>query len=230
MKIEIEHLDQHYGSAQILRDVSLTVDSGECVALLGRNGAGKTTLIKCLVGTLSPTSGRILADGQDITAMRPHLRSRMGFATVPQGREVFRELTVRENILAAARAHGHASDGTIEETVERFPVLPQMWSRSAGQLSGGQQQQLAFARALVTRPSVLLLDEPTEGIQPSIVAAIGDLIASLKGAMTVILVEQYVDFALGLAESAVTMDRGRVSAKIPKAEFDRTVLRTSVSV
>ncbi len=154
----------------------------------------------------------------------------MGFATVPQGREVFRELSVKENILAAARAHGHARDGTIEETVERFPVLPQMWSRNAGQLSGGQQQQLAFARALVTRPSVLLLDEPTEGIQPSIVSSIGELVASLKGAITVILVEQFVDFALGLAESAVTMDRGRVSEKIPKADFDRTALRTSVSL
>ncbi|BDA85176.1 ABC transporter ATP-binding protein [Aureimonas sp. SA4125] len=230
MRLEIKGLDQHYGSAQALRGIELTVESGECVALLGRNGAGKTTILKCLMGLLQPSAGTILLDGTDITRWPNFKRSRAGIGYVPQGREIFRELTVRENVLAAARAHGHDQDGTIEEVLASFPILTEFWKRTGGQLSGGQQQQLAFARALVTRPRLLVLDEPTEGIQPSIVKVIGDVIARLRGDITVLLVEQYVDFALGLADAAVTIERGRASARVPKSDFAAKDLSRFVTV
>ena len=210
MSLIVRNLDQHYGSAQVLRNVSLTVPPGECLAVLGRNGAGKTTLLRCIMGVLAPTSGSIVFDRVEIGSWSPNRRSQMGLAYVPQGREIFPELSVRENILAAARAHGTQNDGAIEEAVELFPALTDLWHRAGGQLSGGQQQQLAIARALVTRPKLLILDEPTEGIQPSIVKSIEAAIASLKGRMSILLVEQYLDFAIRLADSFVVLSRGTV--------------------
>ncbi|MPT21574.1 MAG: ATP-binding cassette domain-containing protein [Starkeya sp.] len=176
MQFRIEALDQHYGSSQVLRQVGLEIAPGECLAVLGRNGAGKTTLLKCVMGLIAPSAGRVLLDGADITGWSPNRRSRAGIAYVPQGREIFSELTVGENIEAAARAHGTYGTAAMAEAVSLFPVLAEMWRRPGGALSGGQQQQLAIARALVTRPRLLILDEPTEGIQPNIVAAIGPLI------------------------------------------------------
>ncbi|NDV87936.1 ATP-binding cassette domain-containing protein [Aurantimonas aggregata] len=230
MKLEIIGLDQHYGSAQTLRGVDLVAESGECVALLGRNGAGKTTILKCLVGLLPPSAGEIRIDGETITDWPNYRRSRAGIGYVPQGREIFRELSVRDNVLAAARAHGHDRDGSIEEMVSLFPVLGEMWKRTGGQLSGGQQQQLALARALVTRPRLLVLDEPTEGIQPSIVKVIEQVILSLKRQITVLLVEQYVDFALGVADAAITVERGRTGIKTARADFDKSQLSRAVSI
>jgi urea transport system ATP-binding protein len=164
MRFRVESLDQHYGSAHVLRQVGFEIMPGECLAVLGRNGAGKTTLLKCLMGVIPPTRGRVLIDETEISAWSPHRRSAAGLAYVPQGREIFSELTVGENIEAAARAHGTFGTETLEETIVLFPVLKQMWRRPGGALSGGQQQQLAIARALVTRPSLLILDEPTEGM------------------------------------------------------------------
>jgi len=210
MKFSIEALDQHYGSAQVLRHVDLEIPPGECVAVLGRNGAGKTTLLKCIMGVLAPTSGRILIDGVDVTGWSPNRRSHAGLAYVPQGREIFSELTIGENIEAAARAHGTYGTDLMEEAISLFPVLREMWNRSGGALSGGQQQQLAIARALVTKPKLLILDEPTEGIQPNIVAAIGQVLRSLKGRISILLVEQYLDFAIDVADGFVILSRGTV--------------------
>ncbi|KIZ47859.1 MULTISPECIES: ATP-binding cassette domain-containing protein [Rhodopseudomonas] len=210
MQFRVEGLDQHYGSAQVLRRVGFEIPPGECLAVLGRNGAGKTTLLKCLMGVLPATSGRVLLDDVDITGWSSHRRSDAGLAYVPQGREIFSELTVGENIEAAARAHGSFGTATMDEAIALFPVLTQMWRRPGGALSGGQQQQLAIARALVTRPSLLILDEPTEGIQPNLVAMIRDVLAAFKGRISLLLVEQYLDFAISLSDSFVVLSRGSV--------------------
>jgi urea transport system ATP-binding protein len=211
MRFRVESLDQHYGSAQVLRQVGFEIMPGECLAVLGRNGAGKTTLLKCLMGVLPVTRGRVLVDETEISGWSSHRRSAAGLAYVPQGREIFSELTVAENIEAAARAHGTFGTAALEETIALFPVLKQMWRRAGGALSGGQQQQLAIARALVTRPSLLILDEPTEGIQPNLVAAIKDVLASFKGKISLLLVEQYLDFAISLADAFVVLSRGSVA-------------------
>lgn len=211
MRFRVESLDQHYGSTQVLRQVGFEIMPGECLAVLGRNGAGKTTLLKCLMGVLPVTRGRVLVDETEISGWSSHRRSAAGLAYVPQGREIFSELTVGENIEAAARAHGTFGTAIPEETIALFPVLKQMWRRPGGALSGGQQQQLAIARALVTRPSLLILDEPTEGIQPNLVAAIKDVLASFKGKISLLLVEQYLDFAISLADAFVVLSRGSVA-------------------
>ena len=230
MSLVVRNLDQHYGSAQVLRNVSLTVPPGECLAVLGRNGAGKTTLLRCIMGVLAPTSGSIVFDRVEIASWSPNRRSQKGLAYVPQGREIFPELSVRENVLAAARAHGTQNDGTIEEAVELFPALTDLWHRAGGQLSGGQQQQLAIARALVTRPKLLILDEPTEGIQPSIVKSIEAAIASLKGRMSILLVEQYLDFAIRLADSFVVLSRGAVIEEGRGAAMTHDALSRHIAV
>ncbi|SON55710.1 LIV-I protein F [Hartmannibacter diazotrophicus] len=230
MDLAVESLDQHYGSAQVLRNVGFAVPQGSCVAVLGRNGAGKSTLLRCLMGVLAPTSGSVRWGGEEITGLPSHLRSRKGIAYVPQGREIFGELSVGENIQAAARAHGTLKDGSIDEAVTLFPVLKEMWRRPGGQLSGGQQQQLAFARALVTRPKLLILDEPTEGIQPSIVQLIEDTIASLKGRMSILLVEQYLDFAVSLADHFVVLSRGAVVEHGARGVVTREQLSRHIAV
>ena len=209
MLFRAEALDQHYGSAQVLRRVSFEIAPGECLAVVGRNGAGKTTLLRCLMGVIPLSGGRVVAGDRDMTGWSPNRRSAGGLAYVPQGRKIFSELSVGENIRVAARAHATPA-GFVEETLTLFPALTQMWRRPGGALSGGQQQQLAIARALVTRPSLLLLDEPTEGIQPNIVAAIGAVLAALKGRISILLVEQYLDFALDLADAVVVLSRGAV--------------------
>jgi urea transport system ATP-binding protein len=211
MRFRVESLDQHYGSAQVLRKVGFEIMPGECLAVLGRNGAGKTTLLKSLMGVLPVSRGRVLVDDTEISGWSSHRRSAAGLAYVPQGREIFSELTVGENIEAAARAHGTFGTDVLDETVAVFPVLQQMWRRPGGALSGGQQQQLAIARALVTKPGLLILDEPTEGIQPNLVAAIKDVLASFKGKISLLLVEQYLDFAVSLADAFVVLSRGAVA-------------------
>ena len=230
MRLRVEGLDQHYGSAQALRRVAFEIAPGECLAVLGRNGAGKTTLLKCLMGVLPVTRGRVLADETAITNWAPHKRSAAGLAYVPQGREIFSELTVAENIEVAARAHGTFGTATMEETVALFPVLRQMWRRRGGALSGGQQQQLAIARALVAKPSLLILDEPTEGIQPNVVAAIRDVLASFKGKISLLLVEQYLDFAISLADTFVVLSRGSVSEAGRMESSSRELLTRHIAI
>jgi urea transport system ATP-binding protein len=198
--------------------------------VLGRNGAGKTTLLKCLMGVLPATRGKILVDDVDISGWSSHRRSAAGLAYVPQGREIFSELTVGENIEAAARAHGSFGTAAMDEAIALFPVLTQMWRRPGGALSGGQQQQLAIARALVTRPSLLILDEPTEGIQPNLVAMIRDVLAAFKGQISLLLVEQYLDFAISLADSFVVLSRGNIVETGRTESLSRETLARHIAI
>ena len=211
--LEAQGLNQFYGGSHILRDVGFDARAGEVTVVLGRNGVGKTTLLKSLMGVVPVRSGTVRLDGVDITRAAPFERVRSGIGYVPQGREIFGRLTVEENLLMglATRGAGAKIPG---ELFELFPVLDQMRRRRGGDLSGGQQQQLAIARALASGPKLLMLDEPTEGIQPSIIKDIGRVIRMLadRGTMAIVLVEQYYDFAAGLADRYVVMDRGRVVA------------------
>ena len=214
--LEIKDVNQFYGGSHILRDVTLTAPIGECSVVLGRNGVGKTTLLKCLMGILPIKSGQILLDGKDIAKMSPEQRVRAGLAYVPQGRDIFSTLTVEENILIGmAKFSGAKTRKVPEHLYEIFPVLDQMKHRRGGDLSGGQQQQLAIARALASEPKVLILDEPTEGIQPSIIKDIGRVIRKLAdgGEMAIVLVEQFYDFAEELADNYTVMARGQVVAQ-----------------
>lgn len=224
MSLSIENLNQHYGSSHTLKNISFTAAEAECVAVLGRNGAGKTTLLKCLMGLLPATSGAIVYQGRSLTTAPPHLRAQAGIGYVPQGREIFAGLSVRENLEIAASAAGHGDgDAVIAEMIELFPVLGDMWRRRGGDLSGGQQQQLSIARALATRPSLMILDEPTEGVQPSIVKRIEEVVGALRGRLTILLVEQYFDFARSIADAYLVLQRGEVavSGRMAEMEVDR---------
>jgi urea transport system ATP-binding protein len=211
MPLKVSSLKQSYGSALILDDIEFEMKPSSCMALLGRNGAGKTTLLRTLMGVMPSANGKIIFDGTDLSRSASHLRARAGMGYVPQGREIFADLTVGQNIEIVLRNHKTPNpDASRDEVVELFPVLGQMWRRRGGDLSGGQQQQLAIARALAPRPKLLILDEPTEGVQPSIVEAIEAAIVTLKGRMAILLVEQYYDFACSLADTYLVLDRGRV--------------------
>jgi urea transport system ATP-binding protein len=212
--LTIESLDQYYGGSHILRDVSLDVPAAACTVLLGRNGVGKTTLLKGIMGLVAPRRGRVLFDGHDITRLAPYQRVRLGIGYVPQGRDIFNRLTVEENLMMGlAPLHGAAGRKLPEQILELFPVLKQMLKRRGGDLSGGQQQQLAIGRALAADPRLLILDEPTEGIQPSIIKEIGMVIRRLvtEKKMAVLLVEQYYDFAESLADAYAVMLRGQIT-------------------
>lgn len=212
MPLNVTSLRQRYGSALILEGVGFEIAPFSCMALLGRNGAGKTTLLRTLMGIMPCDGGTITFDGADMTRAPSHIRARAGMGYVPQGREIFADLTVGQNIEIVLRNHRTPEpDAARDEVVALFPVLGQMWGRRGGDLSGGQQQQLAIARALAPRPKLLILDEPTEGVQPSIVEAIEAAIAALKGRMAILLVEQYYEFARSLADAYVVLDRGRVA-------------------
>jgi urea transport system ATP-binding protein len=210
--LSAEHIDLFYGASQALRNVSVSAAAGRVTCVLGRNGVGKTSLIRAVVGQQPIRSGRIVWNGEDITALKPHQRARRGIAFVPQGREIFPLLTVEENLKTGFAAVPRAQRSISSEIFELFPVLKEMFRRRGGDLSGGQQQQLAIARALVARPKLLVLDEPTEGIQPSIIKDIERVIRLLaeRGDMAILLVEQYFDFARRLAHEFAVMDRGEV--------------------
>jgi urea transport system ATP-binding protein len=214
--LRIERLNQYYGGSHTLRDVTLDVPAGKVTALLGRNGMGKTTLLRCLMGLLPARTGRILMDGQDLARLRPDQRARAGIGYVPQGREIFPRLTVAENLRIAVEAtppgRRDGARGVPDCIFDTFPVLLEFAHRRGGDLSGGQQQQLAIARALVTRPRLLVLDEPTEGISPIVIQQIEKVIASLaqQRTMAILLVEQYYDFARTLADRYFVIQRGEI--------------------
>ncbi|GGK85721.1 urea ABC transporter ATP-binding subunit UrtE [Mangrovihabitans endophyticus] len=209
--LEVGGLHVSYGRAQVLFGVDLSAPSGSLVCLMGRNGVGKTTLLKAVTGVLAPRSGTVRFDGRDVTRMRTHERVRRGLGYVPQGHETFPQLTVAENLQVAREAAPGARRSATDDALDLFPALGALMKRRAGFLSGGQQQQLAIARALVTEPRMLLLDEPTEGIQPSIVQQIEEAIGRLHASgLTILLVEQYLDLALRLADRFVILDAGEV--------------------
>jgi urea transport system ATP-binding protein len=210
--LAVESIDLYYGAAQALHHVSVSAERGKITCVLGRNGVGKSSLLRAIVGHQSIRGGKILFDGQDITRLKAYERARRGIAYVPQGREIFPLLTVRENLETGFARLGGDTRSVSEELFELFPVLKSMLGRRGGDLSGGQQQQLAIARALVMQPSLLVLDEPTEGIQPSIIKDIGRAIIYLRkqGKMAILLVEQYFDFARELADTFAVMERGEV--------------------
>ena len=211
--LKVEKLHQFYGGSHILRGLSFAVSVGEVTCLLGRNGVGKTTLLKCLMGLLPVKEGDVQWEGQTITSLKPHQRVHAGIAYVPQGREIFGRLTVEENLLMGlSRFPGAEAKAVPAFIYELFPVLLEMKHRRGGDLSGGQQQQLAIGRALASRPRLLILDEPTEGIQPSVIKEIGAVIKQLaaRGDMAILLVEQFYDFAEELADQYLVMSRGEI--------------------
>ncbi|GAB4193818.1 MAG: urea ABC transporter ATP-binding subunit UrtE [Roseiflexaceae bacterium] len=227
--LNIEQLSVAYGESSMLREVSLSVPAGQVVCLMGRNGVGKTTLLKAVIGLLRARGGRIVFKGRDLTAEPPHRRARAGIGYVPQGRGIFPYLTTYENLLIGFEAAPgqKVERAAVEEMYELFPVLAEMRGRAAGTLSGGQQQQLAIARALIRRPALLLLDEPTEGVQPSVMHEIEAVIRALqqRGDMAILLVEQFLDFALSVASYCYVMETGAVVAQGPAATFDQVAAR-----
>ncbi|MPY70249.1 MAG: urea ABC transporter ATP-binding subunit UrtE [Alphaproteobacteria bacterium] len=208
----VDGVDLHYGASQALRGVSLEAPLGEVTCVLGRNGVGKTSLLRAIMGQHRVSAGAIRWNDADVTGLPPHRRAAAGIALVPQGREIFPLLTVEENLRTGFACLPRGSRTVPDEIFELFPVLRDMMGRRGGDLSGGQQQQLAIARALVTRPGLLLLDEPTEGIQPSIIKDIGRVIGKLaaRSDMAIVLVEQYFEFARDLADRYIVLDRGDV--------------------
>jgi urea transport system ATP-binding protein len=233
--LDVQHIQQYYGGSHILRDVSLQVQAGQVSVLLGRNGVGKTTLLKSLMGLVPIRSGSMNWLGQDITHSAPYQRAAAGIGYVPQGREIFARLSVEDN-LRMGMACRPAREAIPHELFELFPVLQQMRQRKGGDLSGGQQQQLAIARALASRPRLLILDEPTEGIQPNIIKDIGRVIMRLARQglwgqpMGILLCEQYFDFARELADSYMVLERGEVIASGKGADMERDGVRQLVSI
>lgn len=229
--LSVTNLNQYYGGSHILRNLSFEVPAGKVTALLGRNGVGKSTLLRTLMGLLPARSGDIVFQQRNITAAKPYQRVRAGIGYVPQGREIFPRLTVEENLQMglAARPRGAQIP---ERIFQMFPVLRQMNRRRGGDLSGGQQQQLAIGRALTVCPKLLILDEPTEGIQPSIIKDIERAIRMLaeSGEMAILLVEQYYDFARSLADQYLVMERGEIIARGAGAEMDRDNVRRLLAV
>ncbi|MBT8145769.1 MAG: urea ABC transporter ATP-binding subunit UrtE [Gammaproteobacteria bacterium] len=229
--ISIRKLDQFYGSTQILWDLNLEVPEGSCTCIMGRNGVGKTTLLKCLMGLLPVSAGEIFLDGEPLHTRPAHNRARSGIAYVPQGRDIFPQLTVEENLRIGLPCRTDGAKELPDEIFELFPVLQEMLERRGGDLSGGQQQQLAIARALVIDPRVLILDEPNEGIQPSIVNQIGEVIIHLvdKG-LTVLLVEQKLGFARRVGREFRLMKKGRIVAADAMDNLDDSLIREHLAV
>src|ERR1700743_3547645 len=220
--LSVDNINLFYGAAQALRSVSLKAEIGRVTCVLGRNGVGKSSLLRAIVGQQPIASGEIKWQGENINGLVPYQRARRGIGFVPQGREIFPLLTVRENLMTGFATQGRATRFIDDEIFSLFPVLSEMMGRRGGDLSGGQQQQLAIGRALVTRPKLRVLDEPTEGIQPSIIKDIGRAITYLRGRgdMAIILVEQYFEFARDLADDYIVMDRGSVKYSCDRSNLD----------
>jgi len=230
--LEVKNINLHYGAAQALRGVSLNAEVGKVTCVLGRNGVGKTSLLRAIVGQHPVSSGSIALDGDDITRFPTVERARHGVAFVPQGREIFPLLTVEENLETGFAPLPRDKRSVPDDVFSLFPVLKNMLGRRGGDLSGGQQQQLAIGRALVMRPRLLLLDEPTEGIQPSIIKDIGRAIGYLRSLkeMAIVLVEQYLDFAQELGDYLVVMDRGSIVYASDKAGMDEAAIKRALAI
>ena len=232
--LEVRGLNVAYGESQVLWDVSLDVPAGSVVCLMGRNGVGKTTLLKAIMGLLPARSGRIVFDGADLGGRRPEERAACGVGYVPQGREIFPSLTVQENLrmgLLGARRGGNGGGGPLEPVFELFPKLKLLLGRKGGVLSGGEQQQLAIARVLLARPKLLLMDEPTEGIQPSVIDQIEEAIERIRSqGISVLLVEQYLDFAWRLASAYAIMRKGTIVSAGATSELREDMVRRHLTV
>jgi urea transport system ATP-binding protein len=230
--LDARSIDLHYGAAQALRGVSLQAEPGKVTCVLGRNGVGKTSLLDALAGQYPISRGTITWEGHDISALRPFERARRGIAYVPQGREIFPLLTVEENLKTGFAPLDHNERSVPDEVFALFPILKSMLRRRGGDLSGGQQQQLAIGRALVMRPRLLLLDEPTEGIQPSIIKEIGRAIGYLRslGKIAIVLVEQYLDFARELGDHFAVMDRGAIVYSCSGESLDESALWRAMAI
>src|ERR1700726_1477854 len=230
--LEVNAIDLHYGAAQALRNISLRAAPGTVTCVLGRNGVGKSSLLRALIGEHPVSRGSITWEDHDITALPTYERARRGIAYVPQGREIFPLLTVEENLQTGFAPLKRAQRSIPDDVFSLFPVLSSMLGRRGGDLSGGQQQQLAIGRALVMRPRLLLLDEPTEGIQPSIIKDIGRAISYLRGLkqMAIVLVEQYLDFARELGDQFVVMDRGSITYSCDRAGMEEAALKRALAI
>lgn len=230
--LKTEGLTLHYGGSQILYGIDMEARAGEVTCIMGTNGVGKTSLLKALAGIHPRSGGKVILDGEDVPRVPPQGMAKRGLAVVPQGRMIFPLLTVTENMETAFALLPKSEHRIPEEIYDLFPVLKDMGHRRGGDLSGGQQQQLAIARAMIMKPKVLLLDEPTEGIQPNIIQQIGRVISYLrgKGDMAIILVEQYFDFAYGLADQFYVLKRGAVALQGSKTDLSQDTLRATVSV
>jgi urea transport system ATP-binding protein len=229
--LSIDKLSISIGGSRILRDVSLELCASHVFCLMGRNGVGKTTTLKSVVGLYKPNSGQVVFEGRDITRMPPEKRALAGIGYVPQGRGIFPHLTVAENLFIGAVAKRKKTKEALERVYSLFPIIKDFLPRKGGMLSGGQQQQLAIGRALLTEPKLLILDEPTEGIQPNIIDQIGEAIKLLKKeSMTILLVEQYLEFCKELADNFAVLDRGNVVAQGPVGELTDTVVKQHLTV
>jgi urea transport system ATP-binding protein len=228
--LRVEGLNHYYGGSHTLSDISFEIPAGSCTTVLGRNGVGKSTLLKTLMGVEQIRSGKIIFDGHDISRAAPYARARLGIGYVPQGREIFARLTVEENLLTGLAGQKAREIGPA--IFEMFPALKEMRRRRGGDLSGGQQQQLAIGRALLTKPKLLILDEPTEGIQPSIIKEIERVIQALakRGDMAILLVEQYYDFARLLADQYIVMQRGTIMKQGAGRDMDRDDVRSLLMI
>src|SRR6266850_3573050 len=250
--LSVTQIQVSYDGSRILRGVTLTVEPGQVVRLMGRNGVGKTTTLKSITGLVKLDAGSVMLAGTELTTLKPDARARAGLGYVPQGRDIFPNLTVMENLRIGAVAQGKKLNGEVERVFALFPILKDMTQRKGGVLSGGQQQQLAIGRALLTSPKVLLLDEPTEGIQPNIIDQIGETIKKLRdhglehesareisdgvrklraeGQIGILLVEQYVDFCLSLGDCFYIMDRGSIVAEGPIAGLSDEIVKKHLTV
>jgi len=230
--LTVQNLTAGYGESMVIRDLTLEVPPGQVVALMGSNGVGKTTLLKTIMGLIKPKSGEVTFEGAPITRWTPYQRSQGGLGYVPQGREIFPFLTVKENLVLGLEARGRKPGKEVDGMLDLFPALKSLLDRRGGNLSGGQQQILALARILLTGPKVLILDEPTEGIQPSIVQEIGDTLGRLKaqGTMAILLVEQFVGFALTHADRYCLMEHGEISRSGEVTPGTRAEIQGAISL